>query len=116
MAVLHIVPNVAADDVATLRQFYVDLFRLEVKAELDWFAALVTSTDSPTRINIAQHGGSGAPVADISFEVDDVEATYERAQQLGSKILYELKDEPWGVRRFNVIDPAGKRLNIYAQI
>ncbi|MEP4195659.1 MAG: VOC family protein [Aliishimia sp.] len=46
------------------------------------------------------------------MKVDDVDAVYQRANLLGSKIQYELRDEPWGVRRFFLLDPAGKLLNI----
>ena len=45
-------------------------------------------------------------------EVDDLDATYQRAQEMGLTIDYELTTEPWGVRRFYVRDPAGKLLNI----
>ena len=48
------------------------------------------------------------------IEVDDIDALYARAKSLGHEIIYDLKDEPWGVRRFYVRDPAGKLLNILA--
>ncbi len=64
------------------------------------------------QLSIASEGGSGTPVPDLSIEVDDVDAVHARAQALGHKIIYPLTDEPWGVRRFYVRDPAGKLLNI----
>lgn len=57
-------------------------------------------------------GGSGAPVPDLSIEVDDVDVVHDRAKQLGCEIVYDLTDEPWGVRRFFVADPTGKILNV----
>ena len=53
-----------------------------------------------------------APVPDISIEVDDVDAVYQRAMERGCAITYPLTDEDWGVRRFYLKDPAGKLLNV----
>lgn len=41
---------------------------------------------------------------------------YLRAKAFGLEIAYELTDEPWGVRRFFLRDPAGKLLNILSHI
>lgn len=49
---------------------------------------------------------------DLSIEVSDVDAVSRRAKCLGLPIAYPLTDEPWGVRRFHLRDPAGKLLNI----
>jgi len=60
----------------------------------------------------ASEGGSGAPVPDLSIEVDDVDAIYGRALAGGFEIAYPITGEPWGVRRFFVRDPFGKLVNI----
>ncbi|WP_350356311.1 VOC family protein [Leisingera thetidis] len=46
------------------------------------------------------------------MEVEDVDAVYQRAKNLGHAIEYKLKNEPWGVRRFYLFDPMGKLLNV----
>ena len=38
---------------------------------------------------------------------EDVDAHCERARVAGAVILREPKDEPWGDRRYRVIDPEG---------
>lgn len=43
-----------------------------------------------------------------------VDAAYAAAVQLGLRVLYPLTDEPWGVRRFFVADPAGTIINVLA--
>jgi predicted enzyme related to lactoylglutathione lyase len=54
-----------------------------------------------------------APVVpDASIEVDDVDAAHAAAQRLGCEIVHPLTDEPWGVRRFFLRDPAGNVLNV----
>jgi catechol 2,3-dioxygenase-like lactoylglutathione lyase family enzyme len=52
------------------------------------------------------------PQPDMSIQVDDVDAVHARALQLSLPIAYELRDEPWGVRRFFVADPDGRLVNI----
>ncbi len=52
------------------------------------------------------------PAPDISIEVDDVDSVYSKAKEMGCDIIYELADEPWGVHRFFIRDPAGKLVNI----
>jgi uncharacterized glyoxalase superfamily protein PhnB len=83
--------------------------------DFGWISTLSAGTrQASIHISIASQGGSDTAVPDLSIEVDDVDATYARAKQLGHKITYELTDEPWGVRRFYLYDPAGKLLNILA--
>ena len=48
----------------------------------------------------------------MSIEVDDVDAVYTRAKSLGHVIPYDITDEPWGVRRFYLLDPTGKTINV----
>lgn len=112
MAVKRIVTNVATESVAEVQGFYADLFNLQVVMDHGWIVTLASSDTAPVQMSIASEGGSGTPVPDMSIEVDDVDITYERAKQLRCEIAYELTDEPWGVRRFFVRDPAGKLLNI----
>ncbi|MCJ8311088.1 MAG: VOC family protein [Rhizobiaceae bacterium] len=112
MAVKRIVTNIAAAPIDAVRQFYVDLFDLDIVMDMGWIATLASGETAPVQISIAAQGGSGTAVPDLSIEVDDLDATYQRAQEMGLTIDYELTTEPWGVRRFYVRDPAGKLLNI----
>ena len=116
MTVKRIVPNIAAGSVDDLRTFYSELFGLETVMDQGWIATLASAETAPAQISIATQGGSGTPVPDLSIEVDDVDAVYKRAQSLGYTIDYELTDEPWGVRRFYVLDPTGKRLNVLSHL
>lgn len=80
--------------------------------DMGWVATLATGTDGPIQVSVVSDGGSGAQVPDMSIEVDDVDALHDRAVSMGAEIVYPLTDEPWGLRRFFVRDPAGKCLNI----
>ena len=61
-------------------------------------------------MSILSEGGSRAPVPDLSIEVDNVDDVYRRAKEIGCKVVHDLTDEPWGVRRLFISDPTGKLL------
>lgn len=112
MTVLRIVADIGTAEVTGLRQFYQALFDLEVVMDLGWIVTLFSGTSMPVQLSLASDGGSGAPVPDLSIEVDDVDAIHRRAKEQGVPIVYDLTDEPWGVRRFFLRDPAGRLLNV----
>jgi predicted enzyme related to lactoylglutathione lyase len=112
VTVRRIVANVAADSVSEVGKFYVDLFELEVVMDHGWIVTLASGEKAITQLSVASEGGSGTPVPDISIEVDDVDSVYARAKAGSYHIVYDITDEPWGVRRFYVRDPAGKLLNV----
>ncbi len=114
MTVKRVVTNVATTDVAETRDFYAELFDLTVVMDHGWIVTLAGEQAATVQVSIASEGGSGTPVPDLSIEVDDVDAVYERARGLGHDIPYALTDEAWGVRRFCVRDPTGKLLNVLA--
>lgn len=112
MSVKRIVANVAVTSVEDVKSFYTGLFGLDVVMDHGWIITLGSGATARTQISIATEGGSGTPVPDLSIEVEDVDAVYDHARRLGHPIAYELTDEPWGVRRFYLTDPAGNLLNV----
>ena len=112
MKVKRIVVDIACESVSSVRQFYIDLFELDIAMDLGWIVTLKSEETAPVQLSIASEGGSGTPIPDMSVEVDDVDEIFERAKSLGCKIEYDLTNEPWNVRRFCVRDPAGKLVNV----
>lgn len=112
MVVRRIVVDIASDDVAGTKAFYENLFGLNARMDMGWITTLASDAESQPQITIGSEGGSGAPMPDLSIEVDDVDAVFAKAGELGCPIAYPLTDEPWGVRRFFVSDPAGKLVNV----
>jgi lactoylglutathione lyase len=112
MTVRRIVPNLAADDPSVARAFYEGLLDLKIVMDHGWILTFASEASTTPQLSVASEGGSGAPVPDLSIEVDDVDQIYERARTQGGEIVYDLTDEPWGVRRFFVRDPAGTIVNI----
>jgi catechol 2,3-dioxygenase-like lactoylglutathione lyase family enzyme len=114
MTVRRIVANLAAVDPAAARAFYEGLLDLEVVMDHGWILTFASAASAAPQLSVASEGGAGTPVPDLSIEVDDVDRIYRRAKAAGMEIIYEISDEPWGVRRFFVRDPFGKVLNILA--
>ena len=112
MAVVRIVPNIAADRIDEAAAFYRDLLGLDLVMDLGWIATYAANCMASPQISFAVEGGSGTPVPDLSIEVDDVDDIYDRAVRAGFEISYDIVTEPWGVRRFFVRDSFGKIVNV----
>lgn len=102
--------------------FYGDVLGLERLMDLGFITtwgvadAGQASQAAPPQISVASEGGAGAPVPDMSIEVDDLDDVLRRAEAGGYEITYPLTEEPWGVRRFMVRDPFGKLVNILSHM
>lgn len=57
-----------------------------------------------------------ALLPNVSIEVEDVDKVYADATDRSLEIAYPMTDEPWGVRRFFVVDPIGTVLNIMSHL
>lgn len=112
MKVKRIVANVETPEPAAVARFYKDILGLDLLMDHGWIATYGTGDTMPLQVSFASEGGSGAPVPGLSIEVDDVEAVYQAVLAAGHAIEYGPADEPWGVRRFFVRDPAGTLVNI----
>lgn len=112
VTVLRIIPNLPTADPDAARLFYHDLLGLDIVMDHGWILTFASAASTVPQISVASEGGSGTLVPDLSIEVDDVDTLYQRATSMGFGILYDLTDEPWGVRRFYVRDPFGKVVNI----
>ena len=116
MTVRRIVANIAADAVPEVRKFYADLFGLEPVMDLGWIVTLASRETALTQISILGEGGSGAPVPDLSIEVDDVDEVHRRARGMGCEFVHDLTHEPWGVRRLFLSHPTGEILNLLSHL
>lgn len=116
MKVRRIVANIETADPATVARFYREVLGLELLMDHGWIATYGTQGRMPLQVSFASEGGSGTPVPGLSVEVDDVEAVYAAVLEGGYAVEYGPVDEPWGVRRFFVRDPAGTLVNIVMHI
>lgn len=112
MKVKRIVADLAASDPARAKQFYQDVLGLEVLMDMGWIATYGSNETMTVQISFITEGGSGAPVPDLSIEVDDLDAILARVKKAKIPIEYGPASEPWGIRRFFGRDPFGKLVNI----
>jgi uncharacterized glyoxalase superfamily protein PhnB len=112
MTVRRIVANLTAADPGLARAFYERLLDLKVVMDHGWILTFASEASAAPQLSVASEGGSGTPVPDLSIEVDDVDRIYRRAKSSDVAIVYDITDEPWGVRRFFVRDPFGTIVNI----
>jgi predicted enzyme related to lactoylglutathione lyase len=112
IAVRRVVPNVFDADPGATRDFYAGLLDLEVGMDLGWVSTLVAPGNRTAQITVATRDAEPGRDPFASVEVDDVDAVHDRAVRADHEIVYALRDEPWGVRRFMVRDPAGRVLNV----
>ncbi|OHV77796.1 VOC family protein [Ensifer sp. LCM 4579] len=112
MQVKRIMAIIAAEDVTAAERFYKDILGLDVLMDHGWITTYGSSRKMSVQVSIASEGGSGAPVPDLSIEVDDLDVALQRMKEARVVIEYGPANEPWGVRRFFVRDPFGRLVNI----
>ena len=111
MSVKRIKPNILSDRFDESRSFYNDVIGLGGGDGLDWI--LFFGTDQrEVQLSVMKLDIRARVHPDVSIEVDDLDAVYERAQAAGAEIVYPLTDEEWGLRRFFVRDPNGAVINV----
>jgi catechol 2,3-dioxygenase-like lactoylglutathione lyase family enzyme len=117
-------PIVITDRLGECRDFYARWFRLEVVFEASWIVVLGRDAEVPALAFM--HGShpseppTPAPYSGdgmfITLQVDDARREYERLAAEGMPFGLELRDEPWGQRRFGAVDPAGMWVDVVEQI
>jgi catechol 2,3-dioxygenase-like lactoylglutathione lyase family enzyme len=97
-----------------LKEFYTKNLGFSVKFENEWFILLVRdgrelafmlpNLEFQNQVFRDEFGGKGLW---LTVEVGDIEAEYERIQNLGVPVVVELRQEEWGETHFSVVDPNG---------
>ena len=110
MTISRAVPNIKAERPAETRDFFVDLLGFETVMDLEWVATVASPTSPSVQVTIIGNDDPAAP--GISVEVDVVVAVHTWAIERGLEIIYPLRDEEWGVRRFMLREPSGTVVNV----
>jgi catechol 2,3-dioxygenase-like lactoylglutathione lyase family enzyme len=112
MRVTQIIADLHVPDLPAARGFYTDYLGLsEEEFNLGWVARY-TSPEDRVSLQLMTSDATAPVDPVISVKVDDVEAAYSQAQQLGYEIVHPLTTEDWGVTRFFVRAPDGNVLNV----
>ena len=105
-------PDIESHHLADSRVFYVDFLGMDLAMDMGFVMTFVSPSNPTAQISVLRDDGGSTPLPHVSVEVADVDQLHKRAVEPGLEIVYPLTDEPWGVRRFFVVDPNGTILNI----
>ena len=112
MTISRAVPNIRSERPTETRDFFVELLGFEVAMDMGWVLTLASPTDPAVQVTVISNDDMAAP--GISVGVDDVDAVHAKALEQGLEIVYPLRDEEWGVRRFMLREPSGTVVNVVA--
>ena len=125
MKLVDAYPVVVTDRLQQCRDFYRAWFGFEVAFEASWFVLLTNSAERPQSVAFMTPDHPSSPPSPpaydgagtfLTLQVGDARAEYERVVSAGLVCALPLTDEPWGQRRFGVIDPAGMWVDVVEQI
>ena len=113
-------------DVSGTAAFYTEHFRFAARFESDWYVHLQSTEDESVNLAILDSDHETIPEVArgcgkvrgllLNFEVEDVDAEFERAKREELPILVALRDEPFGQRHFITRDPNGVLIDIIKSI
>jgi uncharacterized glyoxalase superfamily protein PhnB len=114
--------RIVSSDVAGLVSFYAALIGVDVVAN-DYYVEVpaggASVAFSRRRFNEPDALGEASPwtATDkvvLDFQVDDVDAHYERVNRLGVEWIMAPTTQPWGKRSMMFRDPEGNVINIFS--
>lgn len=117
---MRILTNICSDDLPASKTFYIDLLGFDVKYDSEWYVQLCLRSNPDIEYGIIQRHHElvpeayrGAPTGMyVTFVVEEVDAVFARAEEMGLEIVQAPKNEFYGQRRFLVKDPNGCLLDI----
>ena len=125
MQLVDAYPVIVTERITECRDFYARWFGFEVVFAADWFILLKSRGEPSFALALmrvehpssppepAAYGGDGMF---LTLQVEDAGAEHERLRSAGLELALGLTDEPWGQRRFAVLDPAGMWVDVVEQI
>jgi uncharacterized glyoxalase superfamily protein PhnB len=124
MKVTSYYPVIMTDDVAGTAAFYVEHFGFEALFSADWYVHLQSHDSEHVTLAILDGNHATIPASGrgkvagllLNFEVEDVDAVYDRLKAAGLPIRLDLRDEDFGQRHFITSDPNGVLIDIIKPI
>jgi catechol 2,3-dioxygenase-like lactoylglutathione lyase family enzyme len=80
------------------------------------FASVQAGDDAEIFLSLDDQGARGAWMSWFLRTVDELEATYARAVELGYEITLPPTDEPWNMREFHLRHPDGHTFRVSTEI
>ncbi len=117
-------PVLMTGDVRATARFYQDHLNFRPLFDSDWYVHLQSAEDAGVNLAILQSGHDTIPLAApstaagmlLNFEVENVDAVYDRLMDRGLTILLPLRSEAFGQRHFILQAPDGVLIDIITPI
>ena len=111
------VPILPADDLAAAKAFYVDGlgFRVTFEASEDGRTGLLGLERGGIRLTLDSPMDGHGRNACVSLEVNDADAYY-REWNAKVPVLRPPRDENWGARTFDLLDPSGNTIFVMGPV
>lgn len=117
-------PVIMTDEVIATAAFYIRHFGFEPLFEADWYVHLQSKENEHVTLAILDGRHKTIPEQArgkvsgllLNFEVEDVDAIYERLKAAGLPIRLDIRDEDFGQRHFITADPNGVLIDIVKPI
>lgn len=114
----RITPDINSNKIEESKKFYADFIGLKLAMDMGWILTFTSESNPTAQINLLLSDKKeidNSNVA-ISIESSDVDGLYKKALAENVGIVYPLKVEDWGVKRFFIKDPNGVTVNIMCHI
>ncbi len=112
MRAKRVLADLRVADLEAAGGFYTDYLGLSTEEfNLGWVARY-TSPDTGASVQLVTRDATAGEDPVVSVLVDDVDAAFSEAKELGYEIVHPLTTEEWGPRRFFVRAPDGNVINI----
>lgn len=118
-------PVIGTQNVAETAAFYIEHFDFTKTFEANWYVSLRHSAAPQFELAVLDYTHDSVPEAGqrpvagllLNFEVDDVDAAYERLIR-GARLplLRDIRSEEWGQRHFITADPNGVMIDVITNI
>lgn len=124
MKISSFYPVLMVADVAATARFYTEHFGFKPLFVASWYVHLQSEASNTVNLAILEETHETIPRIGrglaagllLNFEVEDVDAQYERLKAAGLPILLELRDEDFGQRHFITADPSGVLIDVIKPI
>lgn len=124
MKAISYYPVIMTADVSGTAAFYIQNFGFEALFSTDWYVHLQSKESEHVTLAILEGSHETIPETGrgtvsgllLNFEVEDVDAVYERLKAAGLTIRFDIRDEDFGQRHFITADPNGVLIDIIKPI
>ncbi len=115
MTIERAFPDIRSTDLPASKSFYTEVLGFDLSMEERNF--LLFSSPSNPKVQVSVNGDFGKLPPGFSVDVGNAEqvtAIHAEAIARGIRIVEELENKPWGIRRFSLLDPSGQRVTVLA--